>query len=182
MPEDFVIARSPEEGTTLPYLLRIPLGPDGIVLKAKETSRTGTVYCHRAVGWPAEPEIVEQVPVRSCVSRGASIDLVLDRGRENRSQFSRDLPLETTVELVAPAISGPLTMHSTIGEWLEQPEAGAALTDALGDFGTLFGPDSEDPAMAAFMTSMPVIKVPMMGMSDELSLEDLEALVDRYGA
>jgi len=88
MPDDFVIARNPEEGTTLPYLLRIPWGPDGIVLKAKETwPRTGKVYCHRAVGWPRDPEIVEQVPVRSCVRRGASIDLVLDRGRENRSQF-----------------------------------------------------------------------------------------------
>ena len=87
-PSDFVIARNPEEGTTLPYLLRVPLGPDGIVLKAKETwPRTGKVYCHRAVGWPREPEVVEQVPVRSCVRRGASIDLVLDRGRENRSQF-----------------------------------------------------------------------------------------------
>ncbi|WP_131104620.1 ERCC4 domain-containing protein [Ornithinimicrobium sufpigmenti] len=88
MPEDFLIARNPEEGTTLPYLLRIPLGPDGIVLKAKEMwPRTGKVYCHRAVGWPPEPEIVEQVGTRSCVQRGAAIDLVLDRGRENRSQF-----------------------------------------------------------------------------------------------
>ncbi|GGK60032.1 hypothetical protein GCM10011509_05400 [Ornithinimicrobium pekingense] len=88
MPADFVIARNPEEGTTLPYLLRIPLGTDGVVLKAKETwPRTGKVYCHRAVGWPREPEIVERVPVRSCVRRGAAIDLVLDRGRENRSQF-----------------------------------------------------------------------------------------------
>ncbi|RIK14058.1 MAG: hypothetical protein DCC50_11780 [Acidobacteria bacterium] len=88
MPEDFLIARNPEEGTTLPYLLRIPLGPDGIVLKARETwPRTGKVYCHRAVGWPRDPEVVEAVPVRSCVQRGAAIDLVLDRGRENRSQF-----------------------------------------------------------------------------------------------
>lgn len=31
--------------------------------------------------------MVERVPVRSCVRRGAAIDLVLDRGRENRSQF-----------------------------------------------------------------------------------------------
>nr|WP_306238457.1 histone-like nucleoid-structuring protein Lsr2 [Ornithinimicrobium sp. HY1745] len=68
--------------------MRIPLGRNGIVLKAKETwPRTGKVYCHRAVGWPLEPEIIEQVPVRSCVQRGASIDLVLGRGRENRSQF-----------------------------------------------------------------------------------------------
>ena len=35
---------------------------------------------------PEEPEIVERTPVRSCVRRGAAIDLVLDRGRENRSQ------------------------------------------------------------------------------------------------
>lgn len=88
MPEDFLIAKNPEDGSTLPYLLRIPLGEDGIVLKARETwPRTGKVYCHRAVGWPSDPEVVEAVPVRSCVRRGAAIDLVLDRGRENRSQF-----------------------------------------------------------------------------------------------
>lgn len=88
VPEDFLIARNPEEGSTLPYLLRLPLGADGVVLKAKETwPRTGKVYCHRAAGWPRDPEIVERVPVRSCVRRGAAIDLVLDRGRENRSQF-----------------------------------------------------------------------------------------------
>jgi hypothetical protein len=37
--------------------------------------------------WPADPEIVERVPVRSCVRRGAAVDLVLDRARENRSQI-----------------------------------------------------------------------------------------------
>jgi hypothetical protein len=57
------------------------------VLKAKDTwPRTGKVYCHRAE-WPDAPEIVEDVPVRSCVRRGVAIDLVLDRHRENRSQF-----------------------------------------------------------------------------------------------
>ncbi|MFB9732320.1 ERCC4 domain-containing protein [Ornithinimicrobium kibberense] len=88
MPDDFLIARNPEEGTSLPYLLRVPLGPEGVVLKARDTwPRTGKVYCHRAAGWPRDPEIVEAVPTRSCVRRGASIDLVLARGRENRSQF-----------------------------------------------------------------------------------------------
>ena len=88
MPEDFVIARNPEPDSTLPYLLRIPLGPHGIVLKSKETwPRTTKVYCHRAEGWPAEADVVERVPTRSCVRRGAAIDLVLERGRENRSQF-----------------------------------------------------------------------------------------------
>lgn len=87
MPEDFVIARNTEPGSTLPYLLRIPLG-DGIILKAKDTwPRTGKVYCHRVEEWPDAAEIIERVPVRSCVRRGAAIDLVLDRGRENRSQI-----------------------------------------------------------------------------------------------
>jgi hypothetical protein len=84
---EFVIARNPDEGSTLPYLVRLPLGA-GVVLKVRDTwPRTAKVYCHPAEAWPAEPDIVERVPVRSCVRRGASIDLVLDRGRENRSQF-----------------------------------------------------------------------------------------------
>lgn len=33
MPDDFVIARNTEPGSTLPYLLRVPLR-DGIILKA----------------------------------------------------------------------------------------------------------------------------------------------------
>ena len=87
VPEDFVIARNTERGSTLPYLLRIPLG-DGIILKAKDTwPRTGKVYCHRVEEWPVDAEIVDRVAVRSCVRRGAAIDLVLDRGRENRSQI-----------------------------------------------------------------------------------------------
>ena len=88
MPGDFVIARNPESDSTLPYVLLIPLGERGIVLKARETwPRTSKVYCHRVDAWPEDAEIVERLPVRSCVRRGAAIDLVLDRSRENRSQF-----------------------------------------------------------------------------------------------
>ena len=87
-PAEFVVARNPDAGSTLPYLIRLPLGDDGVVLKARDTwPRTAKVYCHRAEAWPAEPDIVERVPVRSCVRRGAAVDLVLDRGRENRSQI-----------------------------------------------------------------------------------------------
>jgi hypothetical protein len=88
VPDDLLIARNPEPDSTLPYLIRIPLGPDGIVVKARATwPRTSKVYCHRAAGWPADAEIVERLPVRSISRRGAAIDLVLVRGRENRSQF-----------------------------------------------------------------------------------------------
>ncbi|HLI00862.1 MAG TPA: ERCC4 domain-containing protein [Acidimicrobiales bacterium] len=51
--------------------------------------RTKALYCHPVplADWPAEPDVVEEVAVRSCVRRGAAIDLVLDRARENRSQL-----------------------------------------------------------------------------------------------
>lgn len=86
--DDFVIARNPDEGSALPYLLRLPLPGRPVVLKAREIwPRTAKVYCHRADGWPEDADVVERVPVRSCSTRGPSLDLVLDRGRENRSQF-----------------------------------------------------------------------------------------------
>jgi hypothetical protein len=37
--------------------------------------------------WPDNPDIVERVGLRPCARRGAAIDVVLDRGRENRSQL-----------------------------------------------------------------------------------------------
>ena len=88
MPPAFLVARNPEDESTLPYLIRLPVGGQMLVLKAKETwPRTSKVYCHRADGWPDEPDVVEEVAVRSCVRRGAAVDLVLDRARENRSQL-----------------------------------------------------------------------------------------------
>jgi hypothetical protein len=86
---ELLIARNPDPESSLPYLLRVPLGA-GLVFRARDTwPRTTAVYLHPVWPdeWPSRPEIVEQVPVRSCVRRGAAIDLVLDRGRENRSQI-----------------------------------------------------------------------------------------------
>lgn len=37
--------------------------------------------------WPANPVIVEHVPLRSCQRRGAAIDVIADRSRHNRSQI-----------------------------------------------------------------------------------------------
>ncbi len=83
----FVIARNPDPDSRLPYLLRLPL-PDAPILKARDTwPRTARVFCHRTDEWPDDAEILEEVPVVSCTKRGVAIDLVLDRPRENRSQF-----------------------------------------------------------------------------------------------
>jgi hypothetical protein len=88
MPEDFVIARNPDGDSTLPYVVRIPLG-DGILLKVRDTwPRTAKVYCHRVEEWPAEAEVVERVPVRSCArQRDATVltnPLINRRGRTAR--------------------------------------------------------------------------------------------------
>jgi hypothetical protein len=85
----FQIARNPDPDSSLPYLLKLPIGDGGLLLKAKETwPRTAKIYCHRAPGeWPVEPQLVEDVAVRSCERRGVAIDLVLDRRKESRSQF-----------------------------------------------------------------------------------------------
>jgi hypothetical protein len=83
----FLIARNPDPDSTLPYLIRLPIG-DGLVLKAHDSwPRTNRVYCHREPDWPDDPEIVEDVAVLECRRRGVAIDLVLDRPRENRSQL-----------------------------------------------------------------------------------------------
>jgi len=61
---EFVVARNPEEGSSLPYLVRLPLPDGAVVLKVRDVwPRTAKVYCHRAVEWPQQPEIVERVPV-----------------------------------------------------------------------------------------------------------------------
>ena len=51
-------------------VLALAGGAAGIVLKTKEPwPRATKVYCHRAAEWPAEPEIVERLPVRSAARR-----------------------------------------------------------------------------------------------------------------
>jgi ERCC4 domain-containing protein len=84
----FLVARNPDPDSRLPYLVRLPID-GGLVLKARDTwPRTSRVFCARADDdWPPDAEILEDVPVTLCRRRGVAIDLVLDRPRENRSQF-----------------------------------------------------------------------------------------------
>lgn len=87
---ELLIARNPDPDSTLPYLLRVPLGRDGLVFRTKDTwPRTSALYCHpvEASEWPPSPDIVERVPLKACERRGAAIDVVADRGREQRSQI-----------------------------------------------------------------------------------------------
>ncbi|WP_249011909.1 ERCC4 domain-containing protein [Conexibacter sp. DBS9H8] len=85
---ELLIARNPNPDSSLPYLIRVPLD-GGLVLATKGTwPRTGALYCHPAAGdWPEEPEIVERLALRACARRGAAIDVICDRDREQRSQI-----------------------------------------------------------------------------------------------
>jgi hypothetical protein len=84
---ELVVARNPDPESSLPYLIRLPL-EGGLVFRAGGTwPRTKAVYLYPIDEWPPDAEVVERVPVRSCVRRGAAIDLVLSRSRENRSQI-----------------------------------------------------------------------------------------------
>ena len=88
MPDPLLVARNPDPDSSLPFLVRIPLG-DGIVLRARETwPRASKVYCHRHdKEWSDDLEIVETTPLRSVTRRGAAIDIVANRTRESHSQF-----------------------------------------------------------------------------------------------
>ncbi len=84
-----LIAVNPEPDSRLPYLLRLPVDGAMVFRTAGTWPRAKALFCYPVAvdEWPAEPDIVERAPIRSCVRRGAAIDLVLDRGRENRSQL-----------------------------------------------------------------------------------------------
>ena len=69
--DELLIARNPDPDSRLPYLIRVPLG-DGMVFRTSGTwPRAKALYCYpvTAEDWPAEPDIVERAPIRSCVRR-----------------------------------------------------------------------------------------------------------------
>jgi ERCC4 domain len=127
-PPVFVVAYNPDPDSRLPYLIRLPIGAGERILKTRDRwPRTAAVYCHPAESWPDEVEIIEEVPVRSCVRRGKAIDLVLARGRESRSQFiltsskGREIILwqsPRTTKRARPGVRVPTRRASTHGDLL----------------------------------------------------------------
>ncbi len=86
---ELVIAVNPDPDSSLKYLMWVPLG-EGRVYRTSDTwPRTKALFCYPVdrSEWPADPEVVERIPLRSCTGRGAAIDVIADRSRENRSQI-----------------------------------------------------------------------------------------------
>lgn len=86
---ELLIATNPDPDSRLPYLIRLPLGGGLIFATSDVWPRTKGLYCHRLdiADWPADPVIVDRVALSSCIRRGAAIDVVAARSRENRSQL-----------------------------------------------------------------------------------------------
>lgn len=124
--DPFVVAHNPDPDSTLPFLIRLPI-EGGIILKTRESwPRANRSYCHPAEEWPADAEIIEEVPVTQCRRRGSAIDLVLDRRANYRSQFvftrsrGRDLIFWQTAKVVRKARPGsrvPKRRASGLKEW-----------------------------------------------------------------
>jgi beta-glucosidase len=75
---------------------------------------------------------------------------------------SRDLPLIATVTVPAPALATPLTLASTIGEWLAHPAAGPVLLEAIRAMpGSAL---ASDPTVLRMVESLPLGHlIPMTG-------------------
>jgi hypothetical protein len=57
---EVLIARNPEQGSSLPVLLRVPVPGGDLLLKECETwPRTSKVYCQRMSAWPGDAEVVD---------------------------------------------------------------------------------------------------------------------------
>jgi len=75
---------------------------------------------------------------------------------------SRDLPLTATVTVPAPPLARPLTLGSTVGEWLAHPVAGPVLLQSIRAMpGSALG---SDPTVLRMVESLPLGHlVPMTG-------------------
>jgi hypothetical protein len=86
----FIVARNPQPGSGLPYVLGLPLSGGMVWFKAREDwPRATRVYCHPLEFVPDldQLEILQRVEVRVCRRIGPAIDLILARRLNKRAQF-----------------------------------------------------------------------------------------------
>jgi len=86
---ELIVAVNPNTASKLAFLLLVPYR-GGLLLGTTGTwPRAKSLYCRPLppYAWPESPQVLDRCAMLSCERRGSSIDLVLDRARENRSQL-----------------------------------------------------------------------------------------------
>lgn len=85
---------------------------------------------------------------------------------------------EETVELVGDEIVRPLTMNSTVEDWMTHPIAGPTLSEALGQAGSDTAGAALTPDLLRMISSMPMQKVVDM-LGEEAPAELFDTLMER---
>jgi beta-glucosidase len=89
---------------------------------------------------------------------------------------SRDLRLTTTVTVDAPALARPLSLESTVGEWLAHPSGGPLLIEAMS--ANAASAAVADPAILRMVESLPLVR--LIAMSGGLvSAAELDGLLEQ---
>lgn len=119
-PDRFLIAKNPDEASSLKYLVRIPLD-GGVILKVRDTwPKTARVYCHPVERvWPDPVELVDDVQVVSCRRRGPAIDLVLCHPTIGRKRAGTG-PARAPGPIVASRVRSESVAPGRWGSWLRQ--------------------------------------------------------------
>lgn len=155
-----VYVRDPESSVHRP--VRELKGFARVELEAQETRRVQIGLDQRAFSfWSERFE-------RWVVESG---EFVVDVGHH-----SRDLPLSTTIEIEAPPLRPPLTVDSTLHEWISDPVGRELLAEAV----AAVSPDLPlDPELTRVGGSMPMSTVAWFGPMSP-SYETLNRLVSRW--
>jgi hypothetical protein len=85
----FRVARNPDPRSRFGYLLSLPVAGEAPLYLACAQDWPGATdaYCRPVAEWPADAELVAQVPVERCRRSGNSVQLVLRRGQRRRALF-----------------------------------------------------------------------------------------------
>ena len=112
----FKVARNRDADSTVPFVISVPLASGDLVPKANVFwPRRSKVNCHRAERWRPKQKLSKESPCGSSVRRGVAVDPVLDRARENRSQFVVTALRDGRVGIFSQSVSTTSKTRSAAG-------------------------------------------------------------------
>lgn len=85
----FRVARNPDPASRLPFLLELPVAGESPLTLGCAVDWPGAkdAFCFQFDEWPADAEVLFEVPVEGCWRSGKSVHLVLRRRDRRRSLF-----------------------------------------------------------------------------------------------